>query len=164
MSTQALFLAGSVWLFAGMTQAAPPEALTNSEQATIAQREAPVPTAGDDTKNPGGNTTGTEAGQPLSGEAIRIPVGAAEGTAQANLEQWLTRRLNQPTDRELKHERKGNVYIYDGLTDRDVDHALNAHFDRIEYMMFLGTRKTVPTDTGNHSAPGAAETESPGCM
>lgn len=87
------------------------------------------------------------------------PAGAAEDSAQTNLEQWSLRRLNEPTERERAHERQGNVYIYDGLTDRDVDLALNRHFDRIEYMMFVGTRRTDPSGT----APSDAETESPGC-
>jgi hypothetical protein len=93
-----------------------------------------------------------------------VPVGAAEDSAQANLDQWQLRRLNEPTERERAHEREGNVYIYDGLTAREVDQALSAHFDRIEYMMFVGTRKTVPADTANSNADGDAETESPGCM
>lgn len=88
-----------------------------------------------------------------------LPAGAVDASAQANLEQWLLRRLNEPTERELAHEREGNVYVYDGLTDRDVDQALNRHFDRIEYMMFVGTRKTDPEE----AAPGDAQTESPGC-
>jgi hypothetical protein len=88
-----------------------------------------------------------------------VPVGATADSAQANLEQWLLRRLNEPTERERAHEREGNVYIYDGLTDRNVDQALNRHFDRIEHMMFVGTRRTDPAGT----APGDAETESPGC-
>ena len=87
------------------------------------------------------------------------PAGAASDAARANLEQWLLRRLNDPTARERAHERKGNVYIYDALTDRDVDLALNRHFERIEYMMFVGTRRTDP----NGTAPGDGETESPGC-
>jgi hypothetical protein len=88
-----------------------------------------------------------------------VPAGAVDASAQANLEQWLLRRLNEPTARELAHEREGNVYVYDGLTDREVDLALNRHFERIEYMMFVGTRKTDPEET----APGDAQTESPGC-
>lgn len=93
-----------------------------------------------------------------------LPVGAAEASAQTSLEQWLLRRLNQPTKHELAHERKGSVYIYDGLTDREVDQALDTQFDRIEYMMFIGTRKTAPTDSAKSNAPSNAETESPGCM
>jgi hypothetical protein len=83
----------------------------------------------------------------------------AAAVAEASLEQWLLRRLNDPTPHERAHERNGNVYIYDGLTDREVEHALNSHFDRIEYMMFVGTRRTDPTG----SEPGIMETESPGC-
>jgi hypothetical protein len=88
-----------------------------------------------------------------------VPAAAAEASAQANLEQWLLRRLNDPTERERAHERQGNVYIYDGLTDRDVDQAMRDHFDRIEHMMFLGTRRTAPDGT----TPDDAEPESPGC-
>lgn len=92
-----------------------------------------------------------------------VPV-AAEDSAQANLEQWQLRRLNEPTELELAHEREGNVYIYDGLTAREVDQALSAHFERIEYMMFVGTQKTVPAGAANSNVQGEAETESPGCM
>jgi hypothetical protein len=88
-----------------------------------------------------------------------MPAAAASDSAQANLELWLLRRLNEPTQRERAHEREGNVYIYDGLTDRQVDQALNLNFDRIEYMMFVGTRKTEPTA----EAPADAGTESRGC-
>lgn len=93
-----------------------------------------------------------------------VQVGAAEASAQTNLEQWQLRRLNAPTERELAHERKGRVYIYDGLSDREVDHALSAHFERIEYMMFVGTRKTGSTDAANSNVHDEAKTESPGCM
>ena len=92
-----------------------------------------------------------------------VPV-AAEDSAQANLEQWQLRRLNEPSKRELAHEREGNVYIYDGLTAREVDQALSAHFERIEFMMFVGTQKTDSTDAANSNEQGEAETESPGCM
>ncbi len=109
--------------------------------------------------------------------AILAALGAVPATAvdvqnpQNNLEQWLLRRLNEPTARELAHERQGNVYVYDGLADREVDQALNRHFDRIEYMMFVGTRKTAPEKTApEKTAPGTTapagssdDTESPGC-
>ncbi len=99
--------------------------------------------------------------------AIFAALGAVPATAvdvqnpQNNLEQWLLRRLNEPTARELAHERQGNVYVYDGLTDREIDHALNRHFERIEYMMFVGTRKTDPATTA--PADSSDDTESPGC-
>jgi hypothetical protein len=93
-----------------------------------------------------------------------VPVGAAEDSPDSNLHQWQLRRLNEPTERERAHEREGNVYIYDGLTDREVEQALDAHFDRIDYMMFVGTRKTIPADTANSTVQSNVETESPGCM
>ena len=94
-----------------------------------------------------------------------VPVGAAEASAQTSLEQWQLRRLNEPDERERTHEREGHVYIYDGLTDREVDQALSTQFDRIEYMMFTGTRKTGSADAVNANANGGSvETESPGCM
>lgn len=98
--------------------------------------------------------------------AILAALGAAPAIAdvqdpQSSLEQWLLRRLNEPTPRERAHERRGNVYVYDGLTDREVDQALSRHFDRIEYMMFVGTRKTDPRKTA--AAGTGDETESPGC-
>lgn len=102
-----------------------------------------------------------------------LPASAADPSADANLAQWQLRRLNEPTERERLHEREGNVYVYDGLTDREVDQALSAHFDRIEYMMFVGTRKTDTPDSANNTtqkngaaqgdAPSNVETESPGC-
>ena len=92
-----------------------------------------------------------------------VPVGSAAASVQTSLEQWQLRRLNEPSERERAHEREGHVYIYDGLTDREVDQALSAHFKRIEYMMFVGTRKTGSTDAANSNVQGEAETESPGC-
>lgn len=100
----------------------------------------------------------------LAAALCAVPVDAAETSADSSLHQWELRRLNDPTERERAHERAGNVYIYDGLTDREVDQALNAHFDRIEYMMFIGTRKTAPADPANSTAQGNGETESPGCL
>lgn len=58
------------------------------------------------------------------------------------LHDWQVRRLMQPSPRELKDEALGKVSIYDGLTDREVEQALNGHFNRIEFMMFMGTIKT----------------------
>lgn len=95
-----------------------------------------------------------------------LPAGAVDPAAEANLEQWLLRRLNEPTERERAHEREGNVYVYDGLTDRAVDQALSRHFDRIEYMMFVGTRKTDPQKTApaeTQSETQTEQTESAGC-
>ena len=54
--------------------------------------------------------------------------------------------------------------IYEGMTDREVEHALAAHFNRVQSMMFVNT---VVTD--NKGKPvkdpesGIVETEDDGC-
>lgn len=68
-------------------------------------------------------------------------LGMAQDPDQA-LHDWQLRRLMQPLPHELEKERSGSVYIYDGLTEPEVETALNAHFDRIQHMMFMGTVKT----------------------
>jgi hypothetical protein len=60
------------------------------------------------------------------------------------LHDWEVQRLMEPSSRELEKERKGSVYIYDRLTGREVDTALDTQFSRIENMMFVGTVKTDP--------------------
>jgi len=60
------------------------------------------------------------------------------------LHDWQMRRLMEPSPLELEKERKGNVYIYDGLTEREVDTVLDTQFFRIQNMMFVGTLKTDP--------------------
>ncbi|NWG39463.1 MAG: hypothetical protein HXY27_05805 [Hydrogenophilaceae bacterium] len=90
-------------------------------------------------------------------------IAGGENAAQTNLHQWQLRRLNQPTERERAQEIAGGIYIYDGLTDKEVDHALDRHFDRIENMMFMGTIKTLPTGDIQRDEKGNAVTESGGC-
>jgi hypothetical protein len=80
-----------------------------------------------------------------------------------NLEKWQLRRLFVPNERELEHERKGNVYIYEGLTDRQVEEAMSRHFDRIEYMLFLGTKRTDATGRVLRKEDGTAAKESADC-
>ncbi|MGA7181179.1 MAG: hypothetical protein WBX11_16555 [Thiobacillaceae bacterium] len=92
-----------------------------------------------------------------------MPAGAADPSVQASLLQWELRRLNEPTANELVHERAGNVFIYDGLTDRQVDRALDVHFNRIESMMFVGTVKTDAAGAARLDQQGNVETESGGC-
>lgn len=58
------------------------------------------------------------------------------------LHDWQVQRLMEPAPRDIEKEQKGNVYIYDGLTEREVDTALNTQFHRIQNMMFMGTVKT----------------------
>lgn len=88
---------------------------------------------------------------------------AVDASADENLQKWQLRRLLVPTERERVHEREGNVYIYEGLTDRQVDQALDRNFDRIEYMLFLGTRRTDGDGEPMRNASGKFQTESADC-
>jgi hypothetical protein len=54
------------------------------------------------------------------------------------------KRLFKPTDADLKSEARGRVMIYDGLTDKTVERALQEQFDRVDAMMFT---RTVVTDS-----------------
>lgn len=57
--------------------------------------------------------------------------------AGEDLEQdWQLKRLNSPTEQQLRSERD-KVFIYDGLYARQIDAALDDHFDRIDHMMFV---------------------------
>ena len=61
---------------------------------------------------------------------------------------WQLRRLMQPSEGELLREARGEVVIYDGLTDNQVESALSLHPRRIRSMMFVGT-----IITGDDGAP-----------
>jgi hypothetical protein len=70
MSRQSLLVACSALLLAGVAQAAPeaqavPERLALDQQ----EQEVPAPTAGDDTKDAGGNMTAKESRQALPTDA-----------------------------------------------------------------------------------------------
>jgi hypothetical protein len=84
--------------------------------------------------------------------------------AAADIADIELRRLFDPTDAELASEAEGRIYIYDGLTDRDIQRALNEEFERVENMMFIRTRKT-DTDGAlkRNKDTGVVEVEDDGC-
>jgi hypothetical protein len=87
--------------------------------------------------------------------------GAASAADVSDIE---LRRLFNPTTAELAAESEGRIYIYDGLTDIDVQRALNEEFDRVEHMMFIRTRKTDDTGKVKRDAEsGTVEYEDDGC-
>ena len=74
-------------------------------------------------------------GVPASAALAEAP-GAAVPVYADN---WQLRRLMQPTEAELLREAQGEVVIYDGLTDQQIESAMSLHPPRIRSMMFVGT-------------------------
>lgn len=69
----------------------------------------------------------------------------ADDDSQLN---WQLGLLFNPGDHQYEMERRGRVFIYDGLRDSVIEQALDEQFNRIEGMMFVNT---VLTD--DHGAP-----------
>jgi len=63
--------------------------------------------------------------------------GAANAAPHDSARQWQLQRLFHPTPAQLTRERQGSVFIYDGLSARDIDRALKQAFDRVDAMMFV---------------------------
>jgi len=100
----------------------------------------------------------------LSLLSVAAPTLAMAQDVDQALHDWQLRRLMQPLPHELEKERSGSVYIYDGLTEPEVERGLNAHFDRIQHMMFMGTVKTGGGgEPLRDSATGQFIQESGGC-
>ncbi len=62
----------------------------------------------------------------------------------AAADDWQLRMLHQPSDAQLALEKKGRVFIYDGLSDVQVEQAVDQQFERMGSMMFV---RTVVTDS-----------------
>ena len=60
-------------------------------------------------------------------------------------EDFQEHRLLSPTAAQERMEQQGRVYIYDGLHEETVDRAMDTQFDRVQNMMFVGTRYTTET-------------------
>ena len=61
-----------------------------------------------------------------------------------NMREWQLSLLFEPSVHQLEMERKGRVFIFDGMYSADIDKAFEEQFDRIDTMMFTGT---IVTDT-----------------
>ena len=76
---------------------------------------------------------------------------------------WQLRRLMQPTEGELLREALGEVVIYDGLTDQQVESALSLHPTRIRSMMFVGTIITDDDGVPQMDSQGMFVLQDEGC-
>jgi len=95
----------------------------------------------------------------LMGISLPVSAGMAE-----DLQDWQMNLLFHPTEEQLALEKKGQVMIYDGLTDKMVQAALDTQFDRIDSMMF--TRVIVTDKKGKPKVDpvsGEVVTENDGC-
>lgn len=90
------------------------------------------------------------------GAATVLPVSAG-GSPVVGAESWQERRLMQPTAAEQMRERRGMVFIYDGLEHGTVQRAMDEHFDRIQNMMFTRIHHLPPGGVGT------AAVEDDGC-
>lgn len=68
--------------------------------------------------------------------------------SSGNIKRWQNSVLFNPSPAQLKREQSGSIMIYDGLSDRVVDSALDSQFDRINSMMF--TRVIVTDEQGDN--------------
>ena len=59
---------------------------------------------------------------------------------------WQLSLLFNPGDHQYEMERRGRVFIYDGLRDTVIEQAFDEQYDRIESMMFVNT--VVTDDDG----------------
>jgi hypothetical protein len=74
---------------------------------------------------------------------------AASAAAGGPKDDWQLAMLHDPSEAQLSLERRGRVFIYDGLTERDVELAMNTQFKRVESMMFVRTK--VATREGGYA-------------
>jgi len=72
----------------------------------------------------------------------RMLVGTCGAAFAADVSEIERRRLFEPIEAELRAEADGRIYIYDGLREIDIAHAMDQEFDRVESMMFIRTRLT----------------------
>lgn len=76
-----------------------------------------------------------------------LPMIATQGKDLREIE---LRRLFEPTGAELRAEREGRVFIYEGLREGDIARAMREQFHRVDSMMFIRVRPNpAPTGSGD---------------
>ena len=67
---------------------------------------------------------------------LAISISHADERADAD---WQQAMLFQPDSAQLQREKAGRVMIYQGVTDKVIDQAMDEQFGRVSSMMFVGT-------------------------
>ena len=96
--------------------------------------------------------------------ALAVEPAAPDDHAQlavADSTNWQWRRLMQPTLSELAREQRGEVVIYDLMTDTEVERAMTEHFERIPNMMFV--RTVITEKKEEEEAPAFPSYQDEGC-
>lgn len=75
---------------------------------------------------------------------------------------WQVQRLLHPTAAQRAQEQQGHIFIYDGISERDVKRAMDQGFDRIGSMMFINIKK-AKDDSSPVRDDGEDDTDDDGC-
>ena len=67
---------------------------------------------------------------------------SAVAAGNEKIDSYQQNALFQPSNGQLVRESQGLVYIYDGLTDKTIDKAMDDQPARIKSMMFVNTKLT----------------------
>ena len=67
---------------------------------------------------------------------VVLPGSASATDIPATENNWQERRLLAPSESQREQEKRGLVFIYDGLDHNTVQRAMDKDFDRIQNMMF----------------------------
>ena len=84
-------------------------------------------------------------------------------THSPGLEAWSADRIYHPSRAQLQREARGQVTIYDGFTDVEVEKALDHGFHRMQNMMFTRVKITKDGQGIIDESTGEAATEDDGC-
>jgi len=89
---------------------------------------------------------------------------ASAAKREINADPWQIQRLFSPSKSDLASELHGQIVIYSGLLDTEVERAMDLFFDRIGAMMFI---QTISTDASGKPKidpeSGEVEAEDDGC-
>lgn len=75
--------------------------------------------------------------------SIALLISASASAADSGkIDSYQQNALFHPSSNQLLRESQGLIYIYDGMTDKTIDKAMDNQPERIKSMMFVNTKKT----------------------